>query len=60
MCGRAYQRVIALVARLRDRVGTTFTFDDGNISDLEIAAPRLATPDGGRNKGGVLRPVWAA
>ena len=33
--------ILALVDRLADRVATTITFDDGNVSDLSIAAPAL-------------------
>lgn len=33
---------LILAARYRDRVHTTFTFDDGNLSDIAIAAPALA------------------
>ena len=32
---------IALAERYKDRVRTTFTFDDGNLSDLEVGAPLL-------------------
>lgn len=33
---------LVLTERHKDRVHTTFTFDDGNLSDIEIAAPTLA------------------
>lgn len=33
---------LTLAARYKDRVHTTFTFDDGNLSDIAIAAPALA------------------
>lgn len=36
-----FQEVLALSDRLKDRAETTFTFDDGNLSDLEIGAEEL-------------------
>jgi peptidoglycan/xylan/chitin deacetylase (PgdA/CDA1 family) len=33
---------LTLAVRHKDRVQTTFTFDDGNLSDIDIAAPALA------------------
>lgn len=36
-----FDRIVALADRRRD-VAVGFTFDDGNVSDLQIAAPRLA------------------
>lgn len=38
-----FDEAIERAAFLRNRVLTDFTFDDGNLSDLEIAAPRLAS-----------------
>lgn len=37
-----FEEVLVLAERYRDQVRTDFTFDDGNLSDLEIAAPALA------------------
>lgn len=37
-----FEEVLVLAGRYKDRVHTGFTFDDGNLSDLEIAAPALA------------------
>lgn len=37
-----FAEALALADRLSDRVETTITFDDGNASDIEIAAPLLA------------------
>ncbi len=36
-----FDEVVAIATRMHDTVKTSFTFDDGNSSDLEIAAPRL-------------------
>ncbi len=36
-----FAETLALADRLSDRVETSFTFDDGNLSDIEIAAPLL-------------------
>ncbi|MGH1420064.1 MAG: polysaccharide deacetylase family protein [Hyphomicrobiaceae bacterium] len=38
-----FDEILALASKMRDTVKTSFTFDDGNSSDLEIAAPRLST-----------------
>jgi peptidoglycan/xylan/chitin deacetylase (PgdA/CDA1 family) len=37
-----FSSVLALADSLKDRVQTSFTFDDGNLSDLEIGAEGLA------------------
>ena len=37
-----FQQTLELAAQCSDRVETHVTFDDGNLSDLEIAAPLLA------------------
>lgn len=38
----AFEDILALVAARRDRTRVTLTFDDGNQSDIEIAATALA------------------
>ncbi len=37
-----FAETVALAERLSDRIETRFTFDDGNASDIEIAAPVLS------------------
>tara|TARA_R110000787_G_scaffold147732_5_gene261568 strand:+ start:1686 stop:2357 length:672 start_codon:yes stop_codon:yes gene_type:complete len=37
-----FEETLAMADHYKDRVCTDFTFDDGNLSDLEIAAPGLA------------------
>ncbi len=43
--GDFFAQTLDLAVRLKDRVETHVTFDDGNLSDLEIAAPVLARHD---------------